>query len=362
VDTEEDQPRFEIEFQPASEIKPKRVQWIWPNVIPEAELTVFGGLPGCGKSTVSMDIVASVTMGRDFPGGISNPNGPQDALLLVSEDDKATTVVPRLMAACADLTRVFFVTKVFIDQNMNRKEHPSIRLIVIDPITSYLGAAKKNDENDMRRIYDRLKDLAGEHNLALLLVDHFNKNTGQLAIHRFSGSQATTAVPRSVWMIAKESSDEHDEEIDACLLLCVKLNIVAKSKKKGRLYNIVTRNVDVEGKPEGVSAIEWTGTTNESADEFLKRQQQELTGDGAEDGKQMVARETLLAALENGPLPSKQVEEMAETEGISERTLNRARKALNIKSFKQGDAWYMRLPAMKPAVQNLTEETESEFL
>ncbi len=40
------------------------------------------------------------------------------------------------------------------------REHPAIRIIVIDPLGSYLGKLKKNSDDHVRPLLDNLKELA----------------------------------------------------------------------------------------------------------------------------------------------------------------------------------------------------------
>src|SRR5262249_30760799 len=55
----------------------------------------------------------------------------------------------------------------------------------------------------------------------------------------------------------------------------------------------------------------------------------------------------LEAALERGiPRPSEELVEQAQEEGIAEKTLKRAKKALGAQSRKNGDTWYWRLPLL----------------
>ena len=45
-------------------------------------------------------------------------------------------------------------------------------------------------------------------------------------------------------------------------------------------------------------------------------------------------------ALKDGPVPSKEIEAGAATEGIGERTLRRAKDTLGITSEKRGNIWH----------------------
>ena len=92
-----------------------------------------------------------MSTGRDFPGGA--PNGkPGHVIILSAEDGPADTIVPRLIAAGADLSRIHIVKAVkdvngerpfnlSIDLDRLEREYDlrRVKLLVIDPASSYLG-------------------------------------------------------------------------------------------------------------------------------------------------------------------------------------------------------------------------------
>src|SRR5207248_11419177 len=120
------------------------------------------------------DLTARVTTGVRFP---DEPEGTPmrelaDVLMLFCEDDAEDTVKPRLVAAGADCKRVHTMTirelangeerqlQINNDMDLLRKflaDNPNVRLIIIDPITSYVGPnVKPNDEVEFRRVLDPL--------------------------------------------------------------------------------------------------------------------------------------------------------------------------------------------------------------
>ncbi len=88
-----------------STVKPECVSWLWEGRIPLGKLTVLDGDPGLGKSTVTLDLAARLSSGQPMPG--DGESGCQAGVVIVSaEDGLADTIVPRLMAAGADLERI----------------------------------------------------------------------------------------------------------------------------------------------------------------------------------------------------------------------------------------------------------------
>src|ERR1700688_2824032 len=100
-----------LESAPASSFSPRAISWRWPNRFALGKLGLLVGLPDEGKGQVFANMAATVTRGGAWPCGEGEaPKG--NVLLLTAEDDIADTVVPRLMAAGADLDRVEIVSMV----------------------------------------------------------------------------------------------------------------------------------------------------------------------------------------------------------------------------------------------------------
>jgi hypothetical protein len=57
-----------------------------------------------------------------------------------------------------------------------------------------------------------------------------------------------------------------------------------------------------------------------------------------------MARRLIETALSNGPVPAADMMQRAEEQGISPKTLSRAKEALGVISIKRGVQWYWDLP------------------
>ena len=93
--------------KPLSSYTEKKLEWLWPNWIPIGKITVAGGKTKVGKSQFGLWLIARVTKGIPFPssqfvGGATLPK-PKRAILMTAEDDIEDAVVPRALAADADL-------------------------------------------------------------------------------------------------------------------------------------------------------------------------------------------------------------------------------------------------------------------
>jgi hypothetical protein len=134
-----------------SEIEPERIGWLWPGIIARGKITGLVGYPGLGKSQVAIDVASTVSTGRLWPDGAANGNAG-DVIILAAEDDAADTLVPRLIAAGANLTNVHVVKAVKgddgverpfnlavdLDRLENEYDLRRVRLLVVDPVSAYL--------------------------------------------------------------------------------------------------------------------------------------------------------------------------------------------------------------------------------
>src|SRR5262249_29506077 len=104
----------------AAEIEPEPVNWIWPGRLARGKQTVFAGDPGVSKSTLSATITATVTTGAIWP--CNEGRSPVGSVIILSaEDGAADTIIPRLMAAGADRSKVHIVSAVRTDDGRGRR-------------------------------------------------------------------------------------------------------------------------------------------------------------------------------------------------------------------------------------------------
>jgi hypothetical protein len=98
----------------ANTLKPESISWAWKNRFAFGKLAMIAGDPGFGKSTVLTEIAALHTKGADFPCGEGKAIQCEVAIL-TAEDGLRDTLVPRLMAAEADMSKIHFITGTQVD-------------------------------------------------------------------------------------------------------------------------------------------------------------------------------------------------------------------------------------------------------
>ena len=148
-DPRDDEPIIEI--TPISDVRPEPIRWLWPKRIPQGKLTVLAGDPGLGKSFVSIDIAARISVGGNWPDEGKAPVG--NVLIASAEDGIADTIRPRLDQQFADVSRVFAIgvtvkhrnqlTSLSLAVHLAQLEaaitQHRAKLLVIDPILGFTG-------------------------------------------------------------------------------------------------------------------------------------------------------------------------------------------------------------------------------
>jgi AAA domain len=95
----------------ASNIPPTKIRWLCDKLIPLGRVTGIVGYPGRGKSLLTIDLAAAVSNGAAWPAGNSTVKRGR-VIILSAEDPPSDTIVPRLAAAGADLTRISVIEAV----------------------------------------------------------------------------------------------------------------------------------------------------------------------------------------------------------------------------------------------------------
>jgi putative DNA primase/helicase len=330
----------------AADIEMAEITWVWPGRLAFGKVGLLAGLPDEGKGQVFAYIAARITRGSEWPCGEGRaPKG--SVILLTAEDDLSDTVVPRLAAAGADLTKVHFIKMVRTnsgksermfslvdDLELLRKKVTAIGDVVmvqIDPMSAYLGVGKVNSfrTTDVRAVLAPLVQLAAELKIAVLGILHFNKKLDVTnALLRISDSLAFGATARHVYAIIDDA--EHGRK-----LMVKGKNNLAPGKQKALAYTFSEKVVDsdpVSGRPITAPYVAWRSEyVDVTASEAMA-----ATNENKSPGARNEAKQFLLEYLADGPMPGKAIDDAAEAHGISKRTLMRARAELDIRITKRG--------------------------
>lgn len=330
-----------------ADVQPELVRWLWPGRIALGKLTLLAGDPGLGKSFITLDLAARTSTGSTWPDMPLLKNAPGGVVLLSAEDELADTIRPRLDAAGADVARVVAlqaVRRLRVDGKTEEayfdltQDLPALeaaiqkssdcKLVIIDPLTAYLGKIDGHKNAEVRAILARLFELAAKHKVAVLAVTHLNKASTLPAIYRAMGSLAFVAAARAVWAVVRDGDDETGRRR---LFVPVKNNLGAD--ETGLAYAL---------EPVGQTArVKW------ESDPVNVRADDALDGGGRKAAVREDARQFVIDTLtaNGGDMLSDDLSTAAEAEGMSERTLRRAKKAV-AESYKEkgrGGRWRCKL-------------------
>lgn len=326
------------------DIEERPIDWLWQGYVARGKGTLFAGDPGLGKSLVSTTSAAIVSTGGQWPDGTPCPAG--DALILSAEDDAADTIKPRLIAAGADVDRVHIidpiVTSVSHETGEKRTrllslkddagllaerlvEHPQAALLIIDPVSAFLGGVDSHKNADVRAAMVPIDQVARTHGVAVVGITHLNKGAGGNALYRMTGSLAFVAAARAAFFVTRDPDDR-----DRRLMLPGKNNLGGDTV--GFAFRIIppadpaTQRITIEWEAEPVTI---------SADEALTAP--------SDDHRCAVdeASDFLREELKNGPRPQKELQSEACGAGLSWSSVRRAKDALGIVSAKAqfGGGW-----------------------
>lgn len=319
-----------------SDLHLEPIAWLWPGWLARGKLHILGGAPGTGKTTLAGALAATVTTGGRFPDGTRAPVG--NVVMWSGEDDPADTLAPRLIAAGADMDRVFFVGDVATGGDRRPfdpardtealahklAEIGDAALLIVDPIVSAV-AADSHRNAEVRRGLQPLVDLAARASCALLGLSHFSKGTaGREPVERLTGSLAFGAVARVVLVAAKRRDDEIEDGAPSRLFVRAKSNIGLDAG--GFAYDL--KQTELDRHPGIVASfVAWGDAVEGTARELLAVA--EADPDDGGDGVASVAdwlRD--LIDEEGGRADRRDVIRAGNAMGYKERTIHRARERL----------------------------------
>ncbi len=318
-------------------IRAERTRWLWDRRIPLGAPTLLVGREKLGKSTLTNELAARLTRG-ELPGDLAGE--PADVLIVGFEDNAASTVKPRLLAANADPARVHRVRAEYqgsldlvsfpddIERIAECASRHGARLLIIDPFSAALGAdVNSHRDQDIRRAIAPLAQLAEDADLAVLLVAHFNKSQGGDSLSRVLGSRGLTAAVRSVLAFGK-APDVEDGSPDRVLAHAA-CNVGREAPSLG--CRVEPRVIEDETGTIETSRLVIVGECDTDADALLATRSEDERSDRG------IAADWLADELADGEWhKASNIKASAKAADVAVRTLHRARDALGVEVRRDG--------------------------
>lgn len=343
-------PTRRLKLTPASEIEPEPVIWAWePELgqgrIPAGALTLAAGREGTGKSSFGIWLSARLSRG-ELPGTFYGQ--PRNVFYAAVEDSWSRTLVPRLIAAGADLARVFRVdaedvlrgeVMISLPLDVSLIEQAiaenDVAALIVDPLMSTLGSSTDaHRTQDVRQALEPLVRMAERTRALTLGIAHFNKGSGTDASQLISGSGAFKDLARAVLAFAR------DREGEAQIMTQTK-NSLGRLDLPSLGYVIEGYDVPTAKGTANVGRLVFTGVSERSVEDTLS-----TPVDVEESGERAEAVTWLLGFLadKGGEAPRADVMKAAKAQSFSEATIKRARVKAKVtiterQGFGGGTVW-----------------------
>ena len=314
----------ELKIISMDEVPVEEVEWLWYPYIPFGKLTIIHGDGGEGKTTLILQLAALLSRGEKLPCD-STEREPIKVIYQTAEDGLGDTIKPRLLADNADCSQIKVIdeseaTLTMLDERIEKAiVETGARALILDPVQAYIGAkVDMNRANEVRAILSQLGRIAGQYRCAIILVGHLNKAQGNKSNYRGLGSIDFQATARSVLIVGRLKDNPQ-------------IRVMVQDKS----------SLAPEGEPiafelDKENGFRWLGHYDISVDDLLSGIPKEKKSEQAEN--------LILAYLSKGKYPQKKLVKKAQAIGISKRVLDEAKKALNVRSLKEGSQWYWEIP------------------
>jgi len=324
-----------------AEVERERVTWLWPLRLARGKYILLAGDPGTGKTFVSLDVAARITTGRAFPDGHPAPLGT--VVIMTAEDGLADTIRPRIEDLGGDPRRIFVLEGVTdangrhpfrlardVDLLAQIMDDVKPALVIIDPITAYLGPVDSFKDAEVRAVLEPVMKLLEATGACLLAIAHLSKSTQRMALHRPGGSVAFVAAARLVHAVARDPQD-----VGRSILAPLKTNLCAPAPL---LAFRLTEGV-LTWEPDPVEGLD-AETLLAPPDPHEQQDRKDAEG---------VIRELL--ETQEWPLDAKIAIEAAKAHGVPERTMRWTAKRLGVRisrvGFGRGGRWLWFRPSTR---------------
>lgn len=307
-----------------AQVRQEHMPYLLPGRIVANGLSILEGDPNCGKSTFLAHLVASITTGKPWLG--RKKQQPRNVLWLFAEDAASSMVLPRLVAAGADVSRVKkpepdcdgMIRQLCFPRSMpvlyELVARFDLALVIIEPVVSYVEVdCNLNVEQLARSVMDPLNQMGIRTNCCVIVTRGLKKDRRGPRHTHGSGHGSILSCARSANVI------DRPNEFGAGRILRT-LKCGGTRDTPALSYNLVGAPGDA---PTMGGLVELTSDQDDYAGDQM---------DIGERGVLVEARTLLRTLLDSEYVPSKEVIQIAKDAGISERSLNKIKAELKVHS------------------------------
>lgn len=301
-------------FRPLETFQEREASWLIPGFIPSGVLTVLAGDGGTGKSSIWVDLAASVSSGKHFfadptPEEFCNKE-PRKVIFLSSEDSVEVVLHKRLRLAGANMQNILtaslqderFKTLKFNSPDLKTViEDIRPALVIFDPLQGFTpDNVNMGARNEMRNLLAPLVGIGEHTGTAFLVVVHTNKRSGVYGRNRIADSADIWDFARSVLIVGKTTDGRRylsPEKANYCEL------------ERTVIFDIS------DGLPQFIEQSEMHDCDFVRQGDMETRQAPQRTE----------AEQFITEYLTSGKQPTSDLEEAAKARGISRSSLARAK-------------------------------------
>jgi hypothetical protein len=305
-----------------ADVQEKTLEYLSKPRLPLGMISGLEGNPGQGKSLICVRIAADGSRGVDsFTGARCESFS---TVYMSNENLLAAVTKPRFEAAGGDVQRFFSlecavssdgtksgITLADIPLLEKAVVQAHAKLLVIDPLQSYMGAnVDSHKANETRPLLDGLARLAEKLNICILIIRHLAKGGASRAIFAGLGSIDIAAAMRSVLMAGCAPDDENNRAL---------VQTKAAAGMLAPSLRFAIGGVDVRAK------ITWRGQSELTGADLMAPQ-------GGAKSEIHKAVEFLREQLKVGP----KLQTELVTDDFSVQTLRRAADRIGVKKTRRG--------------------------
>ncbi|QII06960.1 AAA family ATPase [Rhodococcoides fascians A25f] len=321
----------------------RRKEWLAEGRIPKGQLTLLVGAEGIGKSAWWVWLVAKLTTGTPAPEFGITGTTPREVVLIITEDPWATDVLPRLIAAGADLNRVRVVSEdadgegsPTLPTNLDRIPEDA-DLVIVDAWSDTLPAnLSVKDSQQARRALHPLKEWCASSDTSMLLVTHTNRLSTGSTRDAYGSTGELRKAARSTLLAQREADTEDVLTVGTDKSNGARVGVASRFQTFGVVHD------DIE-----TVAVRFVGQSDSSAAQQFQAAHDIDSDQGESRDCTKWLREFLTTG--NGSAEAKVVQAAARAELYSTRALNRAKANLAVVSKKapgiDNGPWLWVLPA-----------------
>ena len=330
----------------------EQVDWIERGRSAWGQLTVLYGDPETCKTTMGLQRIAWHT------------RQGQRCVILSLEDNAATVIKPRIVAAGGDPKLVTIVKstrdgrQVDLAQDLRHLRalihETGAKYLMVSPINAYLGRANTWKDSEVRVVVDPLMDMAADLRITGHLIGHPNKNTAQKALYRMSGANALINAARISLVTGLDPQDP------ARLVLVSVKNSLGEAMLPAAFRKVI-KTVTVDGQEMQAVTLEWEPEPLDArlyTADYLLGAKPDAKPDPALDEAKTFLVEIL--GDKGREVRGSVIEAARENAMIAQRTLERARRDLKVthrqatkaevdaEQATQGERWFRLEPRHHP--------------